>query len=498
MCKKAIALALSILLSTLACSVQAADAWFNEQAEAGLFTDDSLWNLGSTYPGSDDMAGINGGVCIIDSTMDISVKGIRGPGWTGHSGLFPELNITGGRLEVAGDLSYGMYGGSGTINITSETGIPEIHVGKMMHVGGPNGGSTGILNIYDGSLKIGNTAGVDSGILYVPWSANEGNSGIVNLYGGTITAYGDNQWNTALQINGDGYVNLAGGRLVLHGDFRFFADPGWYVDTGAIRAYEGRGRVEVSYDPDAVTTSFVGIHPLEPDPAHMSTVLAGPYVMNWVLPDPNLPGGIVSCDVYLSTDPNITTDEKIVDNEVTESVEETFAAGTKYFWRIDIYDTTVDSNEPDASPVFIFDTGNIAPNVNAGSNVYTWLTGGFVNVDLDGTVTDDDRPGPYTVLWTVDSEPATGPAAFTPASADQEDLTVTLTAVGDYVLRLTADDGELTDWDTVTVFVREDACQAAKAVPGFELIQGDFDEDCDVDLADLAVFAANWLLTNSL
>lgn len=499
---KVICSAFFVTLFTFAGSVQAADAWFNEQAEAGLFTDGGFWNLGGgAYPGIDDMAGINGGVCIIDSTMDISIKGLRGPGWTGHSVIFPELNITGGKLEVAGDLSYGMYGGSGTINITGETGIPDVHVGKMMHVGGPNGGSTGTLNMYDGSLEIGNTAGINSGILYIPWSANEGNSGVVNLYGGTITAYGDNQWDTALQINGDGYVNLAGGELVLHGDFRFYENPEWYIGTGAIRAYDGLGRVEVSFDADVVTTSFVGIHPFEPDPAHMSTVQAGDYEMSWILPDPNYVGGIVSCDVYLSTDPNITADEKIVDNAVAESVQATFEAGTKYFWRIDILDSTVDSNEPVAGPVFTFDTGNIAPNVNAGSNVYTWLTGGFVNVELDATVTDDDKPDPpaaYTVLWTVDSEPATGPAAFTPASANQEDLTVTLTAVGDYVLRLTVDDGELANSDTVTVFVREDACQAAKAVPGYELIQGDFDEDCDVDLADLAVFSANWLTSNSL
>jgi len=40
--------------------------------------------------------------------------------------------------------------------------------------------------------------------------------------------------------------------------------------------------------------------------------------------------------------------------------------------------------------------------------------------------------------------------------------------------------------------------EAAKATPGYELLAGDFDEDCDVDWDDFTVFAGNWLENNSL
>jgi hypothetical protein len=69
--------------------------------------------------------------------------------------------------------------------------------------------------------------------------------------------------------------------------------------------------------------------------------------------------------------------------------------------------------------------------------------------------------------------PAAGTAMFTPPSADQEDLIVTLTATGEYVLKLEANDGELTGAGTITINVSEGACEAAKATPGFELLTGD-------------------------
>jgi hypothetical protein len=170
-----------------------------------------------------------------------------------------------------------------------------------------------------------------------------------------------------------------------------------------------------------------------------------------------------------------------------------------YYWAIDIYDSSTGTTNPIIlSPVFTFNTKNLAPVVDTGEDVFTWLTDGTVDVSLDGMVSDDGTPEPYTVLWTVQSKPATGAATFAPPSANQEDLTVTLTATGQYMLRLEANDGELTGADTITINVFEDACQAAKATPGFELLAGDFDEDCDVDWDDFAVFADNWLGNNSL
>ena len=253
------------------------------------------------------------------------------------------------------------------------------------------------------------------------------------------------------------------------------------------------------YDSAANKTILKGIHPLEPNPTDGSTVSASVNELSWILPDPNLSGSIVTCDVYFGTNPDVEVNPKVVISQAVDSVSVTLAPVMTYYWAIDIYDSSTSTTDPIIlSPVFTFNTKNLAPVVNVGEDVFTWLTAGTVDVPLDSTISDDGTPGPYTVLWTVQSESAAGAATFTPPSADQEDLTVRLTATGEYVLRLEANDGELVGADNLTINVYEDACQAAKATPGFELLTGDFDEDCDVDWDDFAVFADNWLEKNSL
>ncbi len=86
-------------------------------------------------------------------------------------------------------------------------------------------------------------------------------------------------------------------------------------------------------------------------------------------------------------------------------------------------------------------------------------------------------------------DPPTDPVA--------EDAEVTVTAVGTYELTLTADDSDKDASDTVTVNVLENACEAAKAA-GVELIVGDVNEDCIVDMGDVMVMAGDWLSCISL
>ena len=76
------------------------------------------------------------------------------------------------------------------------------------------------------------------------------------------------------------------------------------------------------------------------------------------------------------------------------------------------------------------------------------------------------------------------------------DYDVTITELGSYTLELQAGDGDITSSDTVTINVYSDACESAKADPDFELLFGDADEDCDVDIDDFVVFAGNWLACN--
>ena len=71
---------------------------------------------------------------------------------------------------------------------------------------------------------------------------------------------------------------------------------------------------------------------------------------------------------------------------------------------------------------------------------------------LDGTVTDDGLPippGAVTTTWTKQS----GPGTVTFGSASAVDTTASFSVDGTYVLRLTANDGELSSYDEITITV---------------------------------------------
>lgn len=73
---------------------------------------------------------------------------------------------------------------------------------------------------------------------------------------------------------------------------------------------------------------------------------------------------------------------------------------------------------------------------------------------LNATVTDDGLPNPpglVTTLWSVTSGP--GPVIFGDLTA--VDTTAAFSVLGTYVLRLTADDSELTHFDEITIVVSD-------------------------------------------
>jgi len=93
---------------------------------------------------------------------------------------------------------------------------------------------------------------------------------------------------------------------------------------------------------------------------------------------------------------------------------------------------------------------NRAPVVDAGLDrtIFDVQT-----VDLDADVDDDGLPVPANLAttWTLAGGPVGGAVTFGDASSP--DTTAAFTAVGDYVLRLTANDGELETFDEVTISV---------------------------------------------
>ncbi len=115
-------------------------------------------------------------------------------------------------------------------------------------------------------------------------------------------------------------------------------------------------------------------------------------------------------------------------------------------------ETSTDGNRPMLTVTYagIQGTGNnLEPVVDAGPD-QTANVGSSLN--LNARVRDDDLPPPpaaVTNLWTKVS----GPGTVTFGDATQEDTSVRFGTTGVYVLRLTANDSELTAFDEVTVTV---------------------------------------------
>ena len=93
---------------------------------------------------------------------------------------------------------------------------------------------------------------------------------------------------------------------------------------------------------------------------------------------------------------------------------------------------------------------NQAPTVSTGSN-QTVVLG--QEVSLEGTVLDDGLPDSSTVnlTWSIVSQPEYGTTTI--SNSSELETSVDLSAVGTYVLRLTANDGELSAFDDITITV---------------------------------------------
>jgi len=264
-----------------------------------------------------------------------------------------------------------------------------------------------------------------------------------------------------------------------------------------ITAYDGWGTLSLVYDATNDRTTLKAVHILDPNPKEGSTVSAGSALLQWTLPDPNSPGGVVTCDVYFGTDPNVEDNPKVVIGQAVESVPVTLAPNTIYYWAFDLYDSSISITEPvHLSPIFTFNTSNKPPIVNAGDDVSTWLDNGPRIVRLNGVVSDEDgEPGPATLLWTVIAEPnELNPAQISdPLAANP---TVAIIEPGSYTLQIEARNGEYTTTDTMQIVLYADACEHALNQEGFEWLPGDINHDCVVDDLDLAILQEHWLQWN--
>jgi len=385
------------------------------------------------------------------------------------------LTVDGGTLVISpDDLRLGKNGGSGILNMISGS----ISIARDLDVGH---GDPGIVNMTGGTITV-------SRDLEMPDEA--GSTAEMNLDGGTISLGDD------LSMGEGGTMNIRAGTLIIDGDE--VSRVQGYIDNGWITAYEGNGTLQLDYDvTNEGKTTLKAVHVLNPNPLPGSAVFATVNQLQWTLPEPNQPGGVVTCDVYFGTDPIAENNPKVVDRQAVESVSVTLAPSTVYYWTLDLYDSSISDTVPFMlAPRFTFNTINPPPIVNAGADAMTWLDNGSVDVALAGAVTDTD---PTTTVWTVVSQPD-DPNSPDAAIADAAALntSITLSAPGEYVLRLEADDGESTGSDTVTINVYSDSCEAAQSLPDYVPLVGDVNADCVVDARDLALMAMSWLEDNSL
>ena len=456
--------------------------------------------------------------------------------WAGPSngGLWSNLDHWGGALPTAADKIY--FNGQAECTLDFDAGT----VRQIDHAGGPlkivAGGvlavldwhilgygegdvddNAGVLEVYDGgvlnsmarlyagrlgeghiTVYEGGTINILGQHLNVAQTAT--GTGVVTLEGGSINIL-EGSDASGLRSVGNGLIDFRGGAIVLRNTTQNQDFVAGAIGDGIIKAYGGDGEIEVVTDEELGTLTIRGVHSLKPSPADDSLASGGELELSWTLPDPCVPGQAVPVDVYFTDDLQALTQftdpesMRIVSKQSVSSVVVQTKPKTRYYWAVDTYvDSTAEF--PVVGPIFSFLADNMPPRVNAGADVVTWLADGVRAGNLDATVIDDGAISPYTVQWTVISEPSEGAAVIETATA--EDTGISLSALGEYVLQLEASDGEYSSSDTVTINVYSDSCEAAQSLPDYEPLVGDLNGDCKVDEADMALLEENWLKDNSL
>ena len=471
MCKRLICLVSFVLVLGLVSNANAADYKFSDGGADHLWTNPNNWDpVGGRPPGPPNSSQ-DGAGCDRDGT---------------------KLEITDGMTALCKGFMLGMYGATNEAEISGGTLTCNwLNVGRANQNGG-----NGYLKVTGGEINI-------SGNLMIPnqfascVDPNRIGFGHLDLFGGTIVSGNITIGNHGVGQNGGvGTMDITAGTLIVNGDNASKVQG--YIDEGWITAYGGNGTLQLDYGvTNQGQTTLTAIHNLNPNPPDDGLASSGNVELSWTLPDPCVPGQPVAVDVYFTddwealyafTDPAAM--QVVSKQDVTSFIVQT-QPKTRYYWAVDTY--IGDPNDPIFGPIFSFFTDNLAPEVDAGKDVVTWLLDGVRTSNLDATVTDDDA---YTVQWTVVSEPNVGAAVIETATG--EDTGITLSALGEYVLQLEAFDGEYTGSDTVTINVYDDGCEAARSLPDYMPFPGDLNGDCRVDDLDLAILQEDWLKDNSL
>ncbi len=183
----------------------------------------------------------------------------------------------------------------------------------------------------------------------------------------------------------------------------------------------------------------------DPYPANGSYLWPATFQgFRWSMPTPRHSRDVVTCDVYIGTDPNAM--EKIVVNEPTDCLATDvfpISVDTTYYWRVDCHDPNAGNAVVTGARVWTFHTFDPVPRVDAGRNLSCRVG---LTVPMHATVTDEGDPNAVLYcLWSVESAPADSPEVVFD-DRTMRNPSVTFFAVGEYILRLSvSDDGPVED-----------------------------------------------------
>ncbi len=456
-----------VLVVSLAGTVQAKSTYFrNNDPNDSLWSTEGNWDNG--LPSLGDWAKIRGGEPGATIASDVGSVQKIAVGYDEGSSL---TVVDGGRLHTDQDV---VFGRNSDATLYMMGGL--IDCSRDFEMGYNNPATA---KITGGTILVGRD-------VELPKSGN-GQETHIDLHGGTLIVGDD------LAMSEGGTMDIRAGVMIL--DANVIDVVQGFVDSGWITAYNGDGTLVMDYDvTNPGQTTVTALHKFNPSPADGGIGAPGQLELSWTLPE-----DVIKVDVWFSNDIEKIFQEDpsalIVDQAKVTSVVVQTQVKTQYYWAVDTY-VGDEVNDPSYGHVFQFLADNVPPEVDPGEDVVAWFENGSVDVTLAGAVIDSD---PTTTLWTVVSQPD-DPNNPDAAIADPAALntTITLSALGEYVLQLEADDGEYQDADTLTINVYSDQCAAAQAQPGWTPSTADINLDCIVDQLDLDILTENWLKCNTL
>ena len=426
---------LACLVCVLALAGNVQGAWISWDGEGA----DSYWITPENW--STDTVPATGDICRIDM-----------PGAELASDIETQYN----------DVIVGFFaGGDGGLTVKGGS----LNCGRF-EVGGRRDGCQGTITMMGGTINCSDV---------VIGRQTLGIFARMYLYGGTINTKEFSIFGAGSEV----VLEVRAGKLVMDGtsdnseavDGVIMSDMEvleHYIDIAStdpnrhIYAYQGwdgksHGELILTYDEVMKKTTLTAVHDLRPSPADAGIATPTEVTLSWTLPDPCVPGTPMPVDVYFTDDYDALynfTDPAAIQivnqqNDVN-SISVSTVKGTRYYWEVDV-DRNGDGvlSDDEYGVIFSFVADNVPPMVSTDGKIDTVLVDGTRTGPIAGVVTDDGYivPGSegLTTLWSIEEQPdPNGVGAAVIADANALETTITLSAAGEYILKLVADDGEYT------------------------------------------------------